>query len=113
MFFDILSTLCKQKGISAYKTAQAIGLDRSVVAKWKAGSTPHGSTLEKLADFFGVTTDYLLKGPTEKAPTPEGERKISDADLMFALWGDAEMDGGDLDDVRRYAEFVRERKKRQ
>ena len=48
----------------------------------------------------------------EKAPTAEGERSVSDAELKFALWGDCEdVDDDDLADVRRYAAFVRERKK--
>lgn len=109
MFFDILSDLCAQKGISTYKAAQAAGRNRSIVAKWKTGAVPQGSTLEALADFFGVTTDYLLG--IEKEPTPEGEHQISDDDLKFALWGDATMDDEDLADVRRYATFIQERKK--
>ncbi len=64
-----------------------------------------------IAEYFGVTTDFLLTG-NEKAPTPEGERKISDDDIMFALWGDSDdVDKDDLEDVKRYAAFVRERKK--
>ena len=49
---------------------------------------------------------------TEKAPADHGERSVSDAELKFALWGDCEdVDDDDLADVRRYAAFVRERKK--
>lgn len=109
MFFDILSDLCAQKGISTYKAAQAVGRNRSIVAKWKTGAVPGGPTLEALADFFGVTTDYLLG--IENAPTPEGARQISDDDLKFALWGDPNMDDADLADVKRYAKFIQERKK--
>lgn len=49
----------------------------------------------------------------EKAPTQEGERTISDKEIMFALWGDTtDVDEDDLEDVKRYAAFVRERKKK-
>lgn len=51
---------------------------------------------------------------SKKAPTNDGERVISDSELKFALWGDCdEISDDDLDDVRRYAAFVRERKKDQ
>ena len=41
-------------------------------------------------------------------------RKISDRELMFALWGDTDIiSEADLEDVRRYAAFVAERKKKQ
>lgn len=48
----------------------------------------------------------------KKAPTKTGERSVSDDELKFALWGDCQdIDEADLEDVRRYAAFVRERKK--
>ncbi len=70
-------------------------------------------TMEKIATYFSVSTDYLLGATeTKKAPAVSDERSISDADLKFALWGDCtEIDDDDLDDVRRYAAFLRERKK--
>ena len=38
--------------------------------------------------------------------------QMSDEELKFALWGDCtDVSDDDLDDVRRYAAFVRERKK--
>ena len=112
MFFDRLKKLCEEKGVSTYKACTDIGLNRAAVAKWKNGSIPSGSTAAKLADYFGVTTDYLLGKENKKAPTEIGERKMSDAELKFALWGDCEdVSDEDLADVRRYAAFVRERKK--
>ena len=49
----------------------------------------------------------------EKAPAPEGERKVSDEDIKFALWGDtSNITDDDLEDVKRYAAFIRERKRR-
>lgn len=114
MFYDLFSELCKSKGVSVTKATVEIGLSRTIGTAWKKrGLTPKGDTLQKIADYFGVTTDYLLGAETEKAPTPEGERQISDDDMMFALWGDTEeMDQADLDDVKRYADYVRERKRK-
>lgn len=60
MFFDRFKQLCDEKGISIYKAATEIGLNRAAANKWKAGSIPNGQTLTKLADLFGVTNDYLL-----------------------------------------------------
>lgn len=68
MFFDIYSELCAAKGKTVYKVTQELGLNRSAVAKWKNGSKPNGTTLEKMAEYFGVTTDYLLgkeSGPVD------------------------------------------------
>lgn len=114
MFFDIFYDLCKKKGVSCKKAAEDIGLSNSITTKWKkTGATPGGDTLNRIADYFGVSTDYLLGKESKKAPTEDGERSVSDDDIMFALWGDTDdVDKDDLDDVKRYAAFVRERKRK-
>ncbi len=49
----------------------------------------------------------------EKRPAFLGEPKISDESIMFALWGDtSDITEDDLEDVKRYAAFIRERKRR-
>ena len=73
MFYDQFAKLCIEKGVTANKVLVDCGISRTSVAKWKRGATPNGTTIQKLSDYFGVTTDYLLGTETEKAPTPEGE----------------------------------------
>ena len=111
MFFDIFYDLCQKKGISCKRAAEDMGLSNSITTKWKkTGATPSGDTLHRIASYFGVTVDYLLG--KEKAPTVSGERALTDAELKFALFGNCEdVSDDDLADVRRYAAFVRERKK--
>ena len=67
MFYDRFKQLCDEKGISIYKAATDIGLNRAAANKWKSGSIPNGQTLNKLADYFEVTNDFLLGH--EKTPT--------------------------------------------
>ena len=96
MFFDRFKVLCEKKGVSAYRACTDIGLNRSSVAKWKNGSTPNGTTLQKLADYFGVSVDYLLekeKEPTEGELTAKDRRDI--ARDLEALMADLE-NSGDL-----------------
>lgn len=113
MFYDRFKQLCEQKGVSCNKAALEIGLSNATPTKWKkTGATPVGDTLDKIAAYFGVSTDFLLGKESKKAPTTSGERSVSDDQLKFALWGDCEdISDDDLADVRRYAAFVRERKK--
>lgn len=73
MFWDRLIALCAKKNISPNAMCSKIGLSNAIATKWKKGSVPHGTTLEKIANFFDVSTDYLL-GKTEiKAPADNGE----------------------------------------
>lgn len=113
MFYDRFKQLCDSRSISCNKAALEIGLSNATPTKWKkTGATPVGETLDRIAKYFGVSTDYLLGKETEKAPAEVGKRSVSDDDMKFALWGDCEdMDDEDLADVRRYAAFIRERKK--
>lgn len=115
MFYDMFCALCAEKNLTPSGAAAKIGFNRASVTVWKnKGSTPKQELLVKIADFFQVSTDYLLGLEKEKAPTEHGAREVSDAELKFALWGDCEdISDADLEDVRRYAAFVRERKKEQ
>lgn len=114
MFYDKFKALCDAKGVSCNKAALEIGLSNATVPKWKkTGFTPKGDTLSKIAEYFGVTVDFLLGSEQEKTPTENGEREFSKEDLKFALWGDSsEIDDADLDDVLRYAAFIKERKQK-
>ena len=61
MFFDVFSKLCEEKGVSCKRAAEEMGLSNSITTKWKkTGALPDGSTLLKIAAYFGVSTDYLL-----------------------------------------------------
>ena len=112
MFFDRFEDLCKQKGVSKQRACIDCGLSRTAWNKWKAGAIPNGDAVQSLADYFGVTTDYLLTGEEpKKAPTQEGERKVSDDDIKFALWGTREIDDDVLDRVRQFAKFAQENEK--
>ena len=112
MFFDRFEDLCKQKGVSKQRACIDCGLSRTAWNKGKAGAIPNGDAVQSLADYFGVTTDYLLTGEeTKKAPTQEGERKVSDDDIKFALWGTREIDDDVLDRVRQFAKFAQENEK--
>ena len=56
--------------------------------------------------------DFLLINADKETPIPQDERLVTDDDIKFALWGDStEVDDADLEDVKRYAAFVKERKK--
>ena len=69
MFYDLFCQLCEQKGVSVTRATVEMGLSRTIGSKWKrTGATPNGETLNRIAEYFGVTTDYLLTGQqTEKA----------------------------------------------
>lgn len=61
MFYDIYSDLCKQVGKSPSAVAQELGINKSNVTNWKNnGYTPRGNVLNRIAEYFNVSVDYLL-----------------------------------------------------
>lgn len=60
-FFDVLNKLLEEKQISANKMAKDLGLGSSAYTHWKnRGNLPSGDVIQKLADYFDISTDYLL-----------------------------------------------------
>jgi transcriptional regulator with XRE-family HTH domain len=110
MFYDRFKELCDRKGVSCNKAALEIGLSNATPTKWKkTGATPVGDTLDRIAAYFGVTTDYLLG--KEKAPTTNGERKpdiLDEVDIAF--YGDyRELSEDDKETLRAMARVMKER----
>ena len=71
MFYDIYAHLCEQIGKSPSSVARELGINKSNVTNWKNnGYTPRGNVLNKIAEYFDVSIDYLLgKENTSSAPS--------------------------------------------
>lgn len=60
-FTDRLRMAREAKNLTQGDVARAVGVARNLVSRWEIGDRkPQGDALVKLADLFGVTTDYLL-----------------------------------------------------
>lgn len=63
MFFGRLKALREKAGLSQSAFARAFGVAQSTVAGWESGARePNHDATRRLAEFFGVTVDYLLGG---------------------------------------------------
>ena len=110
MFYDLFIALCREKGICPSRAVEAIGMNRASAVKWKNGTVPGGATLHKLAEYFGVSVDYLL-GKTERR---EGGDLgvVSDEDIKFALFqGSGPVTDEMYAEVKRFAQFIQARQK--
>ena len=74
---DRIQYLRKSKGISQEELADKVGVSRQAVSKWESEqSTPDLEKIIIMSDFFGVTTDYILKGIEPVADKETKERII-------------------------------------
>lgn len=76
MFYTNLKRICEEKGTSPTTAATACGLSSAAPVYWKRGSTPKADTVQKLADFLGVTVNDLLSDnpAPSKLHREEGEK---------------------------------------
>ena len=59
-FGERLRALRQEKGIGPVELAKALGVSKSMISFWECGvNEPTLSRLVAIADFFGVTIDYL------------------------------------------------------
>lgn len=62
-----LRELRKSKGISLKELGAIVGVAESTMSLYESGKRqPDYETLLKLAEYFGVTVDYLLRGSEEE-----------------------------------------------
>ncbi|WHX50520.1 helix-turn-helix transcriptional regulator [Paenibacillus woosongensis] len=76
--FDRLKELCDSQGISVNKLEENLDLSKNTLYSWKK-NIPKGSNLIKVADYFKVSTDYLL-GRTDEKETSQPYYALTDKD---------------------------------
>ena len=107
--YEIFEQLLSKYGVTAYKVAKETGITTATLSNWKQGKyTPKQDKLQKIADYFGVSLEYLMTGKEdavkEKAPklSARDERDIKkDLDslrgkLANKEFGPAAYDGQDI-----------------
>lgn len=61
--YEVFEQLLQRNGVTPYKVAKEAGVTQTALSNWKSGkSTPTTKTLQKIADYFDVTIDYLMSG---------------------------------------------------
>lgn len=82
---DRIQYLRKSKGISQEELADKVGVSRQAVSKWEnEQSTPDLEKIIIMSDFFGVTTDYILKGIEPVADKEQKNKELISKVLYIA-----------------------------
>lgn len=83
--YEIFMQLCQRKGVSVYQVCRATLIPSSTMSDWKSGrSVPKVEKLKLIADYFGVSLDYLVTGKeTENEPYYRDPESREIADFLF------------------------------
>lgn len=101
ILYSRIRELANQKHISLAELERTLSFSNGIISTWKNGK-PSIDKVEKVADYFGVSTDYLLgrDKDDEKDSTPEyraiqrNAKKLAPSDqkklleIMKAAFGD-------------------------
>ena len=76
--YEVFEQLLQKHGVTAYRVSKEANVTQTALSNWKSGrSTPSTKTLQKIADYFGVSIEYLMTGK-EALGTKEPQLKPKD-----------------------------------
>lgn len=82
LFPERLAQIRKQKGLSQYELARALDFSRGQIANYEQGTRrPDPNVLQRFADFFNVSVDYLLG--RDDADTGNSESDDPELEALF------------------------------
>lgn len=88
MFFDVYKKLCEEHNVTCSRAAQEMGINKGTVSVWKKkGTSPQAAQLQKIAEYFGVSADYLLSmDKKENAPGITAESLTDEEQELISIW---------------------------
>ena len=72
MFYANYIRLCNSVNKTPSAVAVEMGISKTSVNRWKNGSYPTDATMQRIAKYFGVTTEELAKGGHKENTTLVG-----------------------------------------
>ena len=70
MFKQNFIKICAERGVAPTSVLRQIGLSNATFSCWTDESIPRQTTLKKIADYFGITVEELLRSDEEKGSAP-------------------------------------------
>lgn len=75
--FNRIISLCDKRGINQSDLEKELGFGKGTISKWKSNPNPSAEKLLLIANYFDVTTDFLLKGIDNNGLTEKDNKDIS------------------------------------
>lgn len=113
-----IAELRKKANITQEKFSSIIGVARSTLAMYETNkSEPDFKILQKIADYFNVSTDYLLGREDKKNFSDKNNNSLvipeKYRDVLIACnEGADELTQEDIDSIVRFIEFTKNSKKK-
>lgn len=115
-FSKVLKQLRKERSLTQTELSKALGISCSTISMYERGERePAFEMQEAIADYFNVSMDFLHGKSFAQGWHPNNNHAgtgMNDEELKVALFGgDSEVTDDMWDEVKRFAEFVKEKNK--
>ncbi|WP_317294088.1 helix-turn-helix transcriptional regulator [Ligilactobacillus saerimneri] len=88
MLGNNIKELRKSKRMTQKDLAEVMNVSQQTIGAWETErAVPGADTLNDLADYFGVTTDYLLGRPEEKKEKDSNSVDLADKKALLTYQG--------------------------
>lgn len=108
-----IKELRNERKVTQATLAKYLGVAQNTLSYWENETYDiDTASLRKVADYFGVTTDYILCRDSKPISQSSTDKAVSEEDIIFALFdGDKEITPEMYDEVKQFARSVREKHK--
>lgn len=100
--YERIEAMCTQRGVRPGRMCSELGLSRGLMTDLKMDrkKTLNAETAAKIAAYLDVPVETLMTGHT---------RAATDEELKFALFGGGDVTDAQFEEVKRFAQYIRER----
>ncbi|MEZ3455460.1 MAG: helix-turn-helix domain-containing protein [Oscillospiraceae bacterium] len=110
--YERFMQLLQENNITAYRVSKDTGVTQTTLSDWKTGrGTPRTVTLQKIADYFNVSLDWLA-GNSEYRNISDYNKSQELSNVYFSLAKEAQNEGIDPDDIKLAIAVIKEKKKK-
>ena len=109
--YEIFEQLRQLKNVTVYEISKQTGINPTFFSEWKKGKSkmPTVDKLQIIADYFGVTVDYLIGNDKETTPEDVAVMNIAqeirdnpETQALFQLTKNAT-----AEELKQYAEVIK------
>lgn len=82
-FMDRVDSLMKERGVTGKQVMSECGLSKNSFSNWRSAHAPSKTAVKVLADYFGVSVEYLTGVTDErdkKSPPPDDGSGLNESE---------------------------------
>ena len=97
---DRIFQIMEDRKLTSAFVSKQTGISAGNFTDWKKGNTPRASTIDKIGDYLGVSSDYLLG----RSDDPVAQKNVQNGYVIQGLSKE------EFDEITSYLDYLRSKK---